>query len=91
MGIVNTAYGQVQLLATDVHLLAVDGIDVNPQAPPGSEKFLTLVPTYPQFDRTTPARHTWARTLFSQLHQGLVLSILWWWMEKHKGKREPFD
>ena len=43
MGIVNTAYGQVQLLATDVQLLAVDGIDVNPQAPPGSEKFLTLV------------------------------------------------
>ncbi|GAB86857.1 hypothetical protein QBL07_024160 (plasmid) [Gordonia rubripertincta] len=43
MGIVNTAYGQVQLLATDVQLLAADGIDVNPQAPPGSEKFLTLV------------------------------------------------
>lgn len=44
MGIVHTAYGQVQLLATDVHLLAADpGYDIPPQAPPGAEKFMTLV------------------------------------------------
>ncbi|OCH81457.1 hypothetical protein [Gordonia sp. UCD-TK1] len=50
MGIVHTAYGQVQLLATDVHLLAAPGdgfntadIEVAPQAPPGSEKFMLLV------------------------------------------------
>lgn len=52
MGIVTTAYGQVQLLATEAHLLATpassveynaEGYNIEPQAPPGSEKFMTLV------------------------------------------------